>query len=44
MSSLNDTLHRVTQRVIENSRASRAAYLDLIHREGDNTGERSAVS
>lgn len=41
---LNDTLHRVTQRVIENSRASRAAYLDLIKREGDNMGERSAVS
>jgi len=44
MSNLNDTLHRVTQRVIENSRASRAAYLDLIRREGDNMGERSAVS
>jgi phosphogluconate dehydratase len=41
---LNDTLHRVTQRVIENSRASRSAYLDLIRREGDNMGERSAVS
>lgn len=41
---MNDTLHRVTQRVIENSRASRAAYLDLIRREGDNMGERSAVS
>ncbi len=41
---LNDTLHRVTQRVIENSRASRAAYLELIKREGDNMGERSAVS
>ena len=44
MSSLNDTLHKVTQRVIENSRASRSAYLDLIRREGDNMGERSAVS
>jgi len=41
---LNDTIHRVTQRVIENSRASRAAYLDLIAREADNMGERSAVS
>ena len=41
---LNDTTHRVTQRVIENSRASRAAYLDLIAREADNMGERSAVS
>ena len=41
---MNDTLHKVTQRVIENSRATRAAYLDLIQREGDNMGERSAVS
>jgi phosphogluconate dehydratase len=41
---MNDTLHRVTQRVIENSRATRSAYLDLIRREGDNMGERSAVS
>ncbi|HEY6963616.1 MAG TPA: phosphogluconate dehydratase, partial [Erythrobacter sp.] len=37
-------LHRVTQRVIENSRATRSAYLDLIRREGDNMGERNAVS
>ena len=44
MSKLNDTLHKVTRRVIENSRESRAAYLDLIAREGDNMGERSAVS
>ena len=44
MSSLNDTLHKVTQRVTENSRASRSAYLDLIRREGDNMGERNAVS
>jgi phosphogluconate dehydratase len=44
MSNLNDTFHRVTQRVIENSRASRSAYLDLIRREGDNMGERNAVS
>ncbi|TAD85305.1 MAG: phosphogluconate dehydratase, partial [Sphingomonadales bacterium] len=41
---MNDTLHKVTRRVIENSRASRQAYLDLIKREGDNMGERSAVS
>ncbi len=41
---LNDTLHKVTQRVIENSRASRSAYLDLIRREGDAMGDRSAVS
>ncbi len=30
--------------MIENSRSSRAAYLDLIAREADNMGERSAVS
>ncbi len=41
---LHDTLHRVTQRVIERSRASRSAYLDLIAREGDNLGKRPAVS
>ncbi|OYU81695.1 MAG: phosphogluconate dehydratase, partial [Burkholderiales bacterium PBB5] len=41
---LNDTVHRVTQRVIEKSRASRQAYLDLIAREGDNLGKRPAVS
>ncbi|WP_073975864.1 phosphogluconate dehydratase [Erythrobacter donghaensis] len=41
---MNDILHRVTQRVIENSRGPRAAYLDLIRREGDNMGDRSAVS
>lgn len=41
---LNDTLHRVTSRVIERSRETRQAYLDLIAREGDSMGERSAVS
>jgi phosphogluconate dehydratase len=41
---MNDTLHRVTQRVIANSRASRQAYLDLIAREADNLGKRPAVS
>ena len=44
MSNFNDTLHRVTQRVIERSQSSRQAYLDLIAREADNMGERSAVS
>ena len=42
--TLHDTLHRVTQRVIANSRASRQAYLDLIAREADAQGDRSAVS
>lgn len=44
MSNLNDTIHRVTQRVIENSSDGRAAYLDLMHREADRRPERSAVS
>ncbi|MFU7528776.1 phosphogluconate dehydratase [Qipengyuania sp. ASV99] len=44
MSDLNDTIHRVTQRVIENSQASRAAYLELMKREGDRRPERGAVS
>ena len=41
---LHDTLHRVTQRVIENSKATRQAYLDLIAREADSLGKRPAVS
>jgi phosphogluconate dehydratase len=41
---LHDTLHRVTQRVIERSKPARSAYLDLIRREGEAMGERNAVS
>nr|WP_285711656.1 phosphogluconate dehydratase [Erythrobacter sp. COR-2] len=41
---MNDVLHKVTQRVIERSKPTRSAYLDLIRREGDNMGERNAVS
>ncbi|MGY6551548.1 MAG: phosphogluconate dehydratase [Erythrobacter sp.] len=41
---MNDTLHKVTQAVIEKSRRSRAAYLDLIAREADNMGDKAAVS
>lgn len=44
MSNLHDTLHKVTQRVIENSRASRSAYLELMKREGDRRPERDQVS
>jgi phosphogluconate dehydratase len=44
MSTRNDTLHRVTRRVIERSRPTRTAYLDLIAREADRMGNRSAVS
>ena len=41
---LNDTIHRVTQRVIANSRDSRAAYLDLMDRESDRQITRGTLS
>ena len=41
---LNDTIHRVTQRVIENSRDSRAAYLELMDREGERQVNRDSLS
>ncbi len=44
MTSLNDTILRVTERVIENSRASRAAYLELMKREGDRKPEHKDVA
>ena len=44
MSKLNDTLHKVTQRIIERSRPSRSAYLDLMQREADRRLEREQVS
>ena len=44
MNNLHDTIHRVTQRVIENSRDARAAYLELMQREADNRPDRSQVS
>jgi len=42
--TVHSALHRVTQRVIDNSRASRAAYLDLIKREADNQPDRNQIS
>ena len=42
--TVHDTVHRVTQRVIANSRASRAAYLALMEREGEDAPDRSLVS
>ena len=42
--NLHDTVHRVTQRVIANSRDSRARYLDLIAREGQNRPDRTIMS
>ena len=44
MSKLHDTVHRVTQRVIERSRPSRSAYLELMDREADRAPDRSQVS
>ena len=41
---LNDTIHRVTQRVIANSRDSRAAYLDLMDRESEPQVDRTSLS
>ncbi|WP_374408909.1 phosphogluconate dehydratase [Pelagerythrobacter sp.] len=42
--TLHDTVHRVTQRVIANSRDSRADYLELMAREADNRPDRGQVS
>ncbi|MCK0129189.1 phosphogluconate dehydratase [Erythrobacter sp. F6033] len=44
MTKLNDTIHRVTQRVIENSRGSRSAYLELMQREADRKPEHKDVA
>ena len=41
---LNDTIHRVTQRVIENSRGSRGAYLELMERESERQVDRHSLS
>ncbi|MFA9200340.1 MAG: phosphogluconate dehydratase [Cypionkella sp.] len=40
---LNDTIHRVTRRIAERSRGSRAGYLDLMAREGDRHADRNAA-
>ena len=37
---LHDTVHRVTQRIIENSRAGRTRYLELMKRERERTPDR----
>ena len=42
MTQLHPTIARVTDRVIARSKASRAAYLDLLARESDRHGDRSA--
>ncbi|MGQ7830905.1 phosphogluconate dehydratase [Altererythrobacter sp. Z27] len=44
MSELNPVIARVTKRVIEKSRGTRSAYLDLMEREADRAPDRSQVS
>ena len=44
MSDLNDTIHAVTQRVIERSKPSRDAYLDLMRREAERAPEHKDVA
>ncbi|NTZ42328.1 phosphogluconate dehydratase [Altererythrobacter sp. SALINAS58] len=44
MTSLHDTIHRVTQRITERSLPTRRAYLELMQREADQTPDRSTVS
>ena len=44
MNSLNPVLERVTQRIIEKSKPSRSAYLDLIAREAGKQIDRAQVS
>ncbi|MEZ5680400.1 MAG: phosphogluconate dehydratase [Erythrobacter sp.] len=41
---LNDTIHRVTQRVVENSRKKRGAYLDQLDRDADGQINRHVLS
>ena len=44
MSDLNPVIEQVTNRIIERSKPSRLAYLELMQREADRRPERSAVS
>lgn len=44
MTDLNDTIAKVTQRVIDKSRSRRAAYLDLMRREAERGPDRAHVS
>ncbi|ROT93985.1 phosphogluconate dehydratase [Altererythrobacter sp. FM1] len=44
MSNINDTVHRVTQRIVANSRDSRRRYLDLMDRERDRQPDRNSLS
>ena len=44
MNSLHPAIERVTQRIIDKSKDTRRAYLELMDREGDKHGNRSALS
>jgi phosphogluconate dehydratase len=44
MTKLHPAIERVTRRIIDKSRNSRRAYLELMDREGDKHGSRSALS
>ncbi|MEO1489960.1 MAG: phosphogluconate dehydratase [Pseudomonadota bacterium] len=44
MSELNNTIHAVTQRIIERSRPSRSAYLELMRREADRRPEHKDIA
>ena len=44
MNKLHDVIHRVTQRVIENSRKGRSAYLELMQREANRKPEHKEVA
>jgi len=44
MTRLHPAIERVTARIIEKSRTSRARYLDLMAREGDAHGNRTFLS
>ncbi len=44
MTTLHPTVARVTQRIIDKSKDSRARYLDLMEREADRTPERNQIS
>ena len=44
MTSLNPTVERVTQRIIDRSRDSRRRYLDLMEREAERFPNRNALS
>jgi phosphogluconate dehydratase len=44
MSNIHDVLHRVTQRIIERSKPSRSAYLELMRREADRRPEHKDIA